>query len=127
MSIFIQLANDAGVISCLRIMPGDMQCVLVYRITVFAEVLIISQTQMFEANPETEGAMYVSVILGSDKTTVSVATGNVEYYSVYLSIGNLHNPAWCGYCNGVVPIAFLAIPKCRFLVHEDSAQVQTLP
>ncbi|PBK88776.1 hypothetical protein ARMGADRAFT_936767, partial [Armillaria gallica] len=48
-------------------------------------------TQIYEANNGTEGAMYVSVILGSDKTTVSVAMGNVEYYPVYLSIGNLHN------------------------------------
>ncbi|SJL10863.1 uncharacterized protein ARMOST_14258 [Armillaria ostoyae] len=68
-------------------------------------------TQIFEANPETKGAMYVSVILGSDKTTVSVAIGNVEYYPVYLSIGNLCNPAWHGHCNGVVPITFIAIPK----------------
>ncbi|KAK0433929.1 uncharacterized protein EV420DRAFT_1282903 [Desarmillaria tabescens] len=67
--------------------------------------------QIFEADSSTEGAMYVSVILGSDKTTVSVATGNVEYYPVYLSIGNLHNSARRGHCNGVVPIAFLAIPK----------------
>ncbi len=41
------------------------------------------QTQIYELNHETEGAMYISVILGSDKTTVSVATGNVEYYPVY--------------------------------------------
>lgn len=104
-----------------------MWCVFIYRIIVFAEALIISQTQIFEANPETEGAMYVSVILGSNKTTVLVATGNVKYYPVYLSIGNICNPAQHGHRNGVVPIAFLAIPKCRFLVHEDSAQVQTLP
>ncbi|KAK0445666.1 uncharacterized protein EV420DRAFT_1622636 [Desarmillaria tabescens] len=57
------------------------------------------------------GAMYIGVILGSDKTTVSVATGNVEYYLVYLSIGNLHNSAQRGHHNGVIPIAFLAIPK----------------
>ncbi len=57
--------------------------------------------------------MYVSIILGSDKTTVSVATGNVEYYPVYLSIGNLHNSACRGHRSGVIPIAFLAIPKCK--------------
>ncbi|KAK0432102.1 uncharacterized protein EV420DRAFT_1655982 [Desarmillaria tabescens] len=68
-------------------------------------------TQIYEANNDTEGAMYIGVILGSDKTTVSVATGNVEYYPVYLSIGNLHNSARQGHRNGVVPIAFLAIPK----------------
>lgn len=38
-----------------------------------------------------DGAMFVPVILGSDKTTVSVATGQHDYYPLYLSIGNLHN------------------------------------
>ena len=31
--------------------------------------------------------MLVPIILGSDKTTVSVATGHNEYWPVYLSIG----------------------------------------
>jgi hypothetical protein len=56
--------------------------------------------------------MYCAVILGSDKTTVSIATGNVEYHPLYLSLGNIHNEARRGHRNGVVPIAFLAIPKC---------------
>lgn len=59
----------------------------------------------------TEGAMYCAVILGSDQMTVSVATGNVEYHPLYLSMGNIHNEARHGHRNGVVPIAFLAIPK----------------
>ncbi|KAH9007749.1 hypothetical protein EDB84DRAFT_1252499, partial [Lactarius hengduanensis] len=58
------------------------------------------------------GAMYCPIILGSDKTTVSVATGHVEYHPVYLSIGNLHNTVWRAHRNAVIPIAFLAIPKC---------------
>ncbi|KAG2031508.1 hypothetical protein BDR03DRAFT_936337 [Suillus americanus] len=37
------------------------------------------------------GAMYCGIILGSDKTTMSVATGHVEYHPLYLSIGNPHN------------------------------------
>ena len=37
------------------------------------------------------GAMFVPIILGSDKTTVSVATGQNEYYPIYISIGNVHN------------------------------------
>ncbi|KAJ3742783.1 hypothetical protein DFH05DRAFT_1495496 [Lentinula detonsa] len=57
------------------------------------------------------GAMYCPIILGADKTTVSVATGHVEYHPLYLSIGNLHNAARRGHRNSVVPIAFLAIPK----------------
>jgi hypothetical protein len=35
--------------------------------------------------------MYVLIILGSDKTTVSVATGDVEYHPLYLSIGTVRN------------------------------------
>ncbi|KAG6809918.1 hypothetical protein H0H92_014099 [Tricholoma furcatifolium] len=61
-----------------------------------------------EAN---EGAMYCPVILGSDKTMVSVATGHVEYYPLYLSIGNVHNTIRRAHRNAVVPIGFLAIPK----------------
>ncbi|KAE9390680.1 hypothetical protein BT96DRAFT_945950 [Gymnopus androsaceus JB14] len=57
------------------------------------------------------GAMYCPIILGADKTTISVATGHVEYHPLYLSIGNLHNAACRGHRNGVVPIGFLVIPK----------------
>ncbi|KAL1732449.1 hypothetical protein EV714DRAFT_206607 [Schizophyllum commune] len=58
-----------------------------------------------------DGAMFIPMILGSDKTTVSVATGNNEYYPLYLSIGNIHNNVRRAHRNGLVPIAFLAIPK----------------
>ncbi|KAH9040802.1 hypothetical protein EDB85DRAFT_2072152 [Lactarius pseudohatsudake] len=68
-------------------------------------------TMIYEDDPTMEGAMYCAVILGSDKTTVSVATGHVEYHPLYLSVGNLHNEARCGHRNRVIPIAFLAIPK----------------
>ncbi|KAI9441550.1 hypothetical protein H4582DRAFT_2110388 [Lactarius indigo] len=66
---------------------------------------------IYSGDPTMEGAMYCAVILGSDKTTVSVATGHVEYHPLYLSVGNLHNEARRGHRNGVIPIAFLAIPK----------------
>ncbi|KAG2745080.1 hypothetical protein P692DRAFT_20742650, partial [Suillus brevipes Sb2] len=49
------------------------------------------QDKIYNEDPSTEGATYVGIILGSDKTTVSEATGNVEYHPLYLSIGNLHN------------------------------------
>jgi Plavaka transposase len=54
------------------------------------------------------------LILGADKTTVSVATGDIEYHPLYLSIGNVHNTIRRGHRNAVVPIAFLAIPKGKF-------------
>ena len=59
--------------------------------------------------------MLVPVIAGSDKTTVSVATGHQEYHPVYVSLGNITNTARCGHGNGVVPIAFLPIPKGMWL------------
>ena len=62
----------------------------------------------------TKGAMYCGVILCSNKTTVSIATGNMEYYLLYLSIGNTHNIARHGHHIHVIPIEFLAIPKCKY-------------
>ena len=64
--------------------------------------------------------MYCPIILGSDKTTVSVATGQVEYHPLYLSIGNPHNTVRRAHRNAVVPIAFLAIPKGR--LHQKYVQ-----
>jgi hypothetical protein len=66
---------------------------------------------MIAEDPDTEGSMLVPIILGSDKTTVSVATGNNEYYPLYLSIGNIHNNVRRAHRNGLVLLAFLAIPK----------------
>ena len=37
------------------------------------------------------GSIFCPIILGSDKTTVSVGTGDNAYWPVYLSIGNIHN------------------------------------
>ena len=68
------------------------------------------------------GSVFCPIILGSDKTTVSVAMGHNEYRPVYLSIGNLRNSFRRAHCNGVALLGFLAIPKslCPFpslLVH----------
>ncbi|KZP08245.1 hypothetical protein FIBSPDRAFT_914310 [Athelia psychrophila] len=41
-------------------------------------------------------AMFVPIILGSDKTTVSVGTGHNKYWPVYMSIGNIPNNAHTG-------------------------------
>ncbi|KAH8989712.1 hypothetical protein EDB92DRAFT_1947158 [Lactarius akahatsu] len=74
----------------------------------FREADTISQDK------KTHGAMFVPIIAGSDKTTVSVATGHQEYHPVYASLGNITNTAQRGHGNGVVPIAFLPIPKSTF-------------
>jgi hypothetical protein len=69
--------------------------------------------------------MFVPVILGSDKTTVSVGTGNNEYWPVYLSIGNIHNNVRRAHRNGVVLLGFLAIPKSAYLILHFSLLMST--
>lgn len=59
----------------------------------------------------THGTMLVPVVAGSDKTTVSIASGQQEYHPVYVSPGNVSNTARRGRGNAVIPIAFLPIPK----------------
>jgi hypothetical protein len=57
------------------------------------------------------GAMLCPIIAGVDKTTVSVATGQTDYHLVYMSCGNLTNDARRAHREGVIPVAFLAIPQ----------------
>ncbi|KAG1897029.1 uncharacterized protein F5891DRAFT_1130081 [Suillus fuscotomentosus] len=70
-----------------------------------------NQCNELSEDPECHGAMFVPVILGSDKTTVSVATGNSEYYPLYISNGNVHNNIRRAHVNAVSLVGFLAIPK----------------
>ncbi|KAG1803026.1 uncharacterized protein BJ212DRAFT_1285574, partial [Suillus subaureus] len=65
--------------------------------------------------PETRGSSLVPIILGSDKTTVSVGTGNNEYYPLYALIGNICNNVWHAHCNALRIIGFLAIPKSMYV------------
>ena len=55
--------------------------------------------------------MFVPVIAGSDKTTVSVASGQQEYHPVYMSPGNLTNTTRRAHGNSFLPVVFLPIPK----------------
>lgn len=64
--------------------------------------------------------MLTSLMLGADKTTVSVATGNTEFHPLYMSLGNFTNDARRAHRDAVMPIAFLAIPKGAVDVHESS-------
>ena len=57
--------------------------------------------------------MFVPVILGSDKTVVSVATGHTEYWPLYLSIGNVHNHVRHAHKGAVAVIGFLSILKSK--------------
>ncbi|KAF8798637.1 hypothetical protein BYT27DRAFT_7264755 [Phlegmacium glaucopus] len=64
-----------------------------------------------ENQADNDGSMFVPIILGSDKTTVTVGMGDIEYHPLYLSIGNVWNPVRRAHRNAVIPIGFLAILK----------------
>ncbi|KAG1895104.1 uncharacterized protein F5891DRAFT_984552 [Suillus fuscotomentosus] len=49
------------------------------------------QMDVIAQNEENHGSTFVPLIIGSNKTVVSVATGQTEYHPLYLSIGNIHN------------------------------------
>ena len=66
-----------------------------------------------------EGGTVVPLVFGSDKTTVSVATGQNDFYPLYMSLGNLHNSVRRAHRDSVIPIAFLAIP------HGECLHIQT--
>jgi hypothetical protein len=88
--------------------------------TGFSSILDIAQADRYSAqdiiaeDPETYGSMFVPIILGSDKTTVSVDNVNKEYHPLYMSIGNIYNNVRRAHRNGVVLVGFLAIPKGKF-------------
>ncbi|KAH9162541.1 hypothetical protein EDB89DRAFT_1860728 [Lactarius sanguifluus] len=68
---------------------------------------------------KTHGSAFVPIILGSDKTTVSVAMGQTDYYPLYLLIGNLHNNICWSHHGGVALAGFLAIAQseCLFYIY----------
>ncbi|EGO23314.1 hypothetical protein SERLADRAFT_440045 [Serpula lacrymans var. lacrymans S7.9] len=68
-----------------------------------------TQADKIAEDPITHGAMVVPIILGSDKTTVSVATGHNEYYPLYVSVGNVHNNVQRAHQNAVALLGFLAV------------------
>ena len=104
-----------GLILCLVIGLGRKRCVSIYAIIFYATHFHTLQNTI-AVDRRTHGAMLVPVISGSDKTTVSVATGHQEYHPVYQSPGNLTNPARRGHGNGVLPTAFLPIPKSSYRI-----------
>ncbi|KAI5992692.1 hypothetical protein EDD15DRAFT_2167831 [Pisolithus albus] len=81
----------------------------------------VHQRDMLAGDPSMHGAMLVPIILGSNKTTVSVTTGQNDYYPLYLSIGNVHNNVRRAHQNSLVLLAFLAIPKTD-RENEDSTE-----
>ena len=64
--------------------------------------------------------MMVPLILGSDKTLASNATGLNEFHPLYISPGNVKNSIRRAHCDALIPIGFLAIPKSRSLLLTSS-------
>ncbi|KAJ6565156.1 hypothetical protein DFH09DRAFT_1474524 [Mycena vulgaris] len=69
------------------------------------------QADKIAADPDSHGAMYVPGVFGSDKTTVSVGTGNTEFYPFYGGIGNVFNSTRRAHREALSVMAFLSIPK----------------
>ncbi|KAJ7928693.1 hypothetical protein B0H13DRAFT_2228890 [Mycena leptocephala] len=82
------------------------------------------QADIIVEDPTTHGSTFVPVILGSDKTTVSVATGQNEYYPLYMSNGLVYNGTRRAHRNAVTLIGFLAIPKTD-RENQDSTEFRT--
>ncbi|KAG2108355.1 uncharacterized protein F5147DRAFT_773568 [Suillus discolor] len=70
-----------------------------------------NQADIISKDPGTTGLTFVPVILGSDKMTVSVATGANDYYPLYVSIGNVCNNVRRAHHDAVAIIGFLAMPQ----------------
>ncbi|KAJ7654893.1 hypothetical protein B0H17DRAFT_1172027 [Mycena rosella] len=66
----------------------------------------------------THGSTFFPIILGSDKTTVSVATGQNEYYPLYMSNGLVYNNVRRAHCNAL----FLKVSDRE---NQDSAEFRT--
>ena len=82
----------------------QLQILIVLLLTAFIQDKIAK-------DPTTHGSMFISIILGSDKTTVLVGTSDNEYYPLYASMGNVHNNVCHTHRNSLTLISFLVIPK----------------
>lgn len=77
--------------------------------------MFTSQNLIYKENPEAnKGAMYCSIILGADKTMVSVSIGHVKYHPLYISLSNFHGSLQCTHHNTVILIGILATSKCMW-------------
>ena len=109
-----------SVTSCQATGPGNKWYVylFIYPYVSACSHFIIIQDTIIKDHPEAIGSFLISTILGSDKMTISIATGHMCYWPLYLSIGNIHNNIHCGHWNGVVLLGFLAIPKSVLLIFD---------
>ncbi|KAF8986642.1 hypothetical protein BDQ17DRAFT_1393636 [Cyathus striatus] len=77
-----------------------------------------SQANMMSELTGSQAAIFILVIAGSDKTTVSIAMGHQKYHPIYMSPGNFTNSAHHTHGNAVLPVAFLPIPKTSKWQHK---------
>ena len=63
----------------------------------------------------------VPLVLGSDKTLASNATGLNEFHPLYISPGNVKNSVHRAHRDAVIPIGFLAIPKSMCFNSSDQS------
>ncbi|KAJ6600741.1 hypothetical protein B0H10DRAFT_1923835 [Mycena sp. CBHHK59/15] len=80
-------------------------------VDLFSGNWVWEQADKIAEDENTHGAMFVPSVLGSDKTTVSVGTGNTEFYPFYGGVGNIHNSTRRAHRDGLAVVAFLSIPK----------------
>ncbi|KAI5994569.1 hypothetical protein F5J12DRAFT_907243 [Pisolithus orientalis] len=81
-------------------------------------------TDEIAKEPQADGATFILIILGSDKTTISVAMGQNDYWPIYLSIGNVHNHVQHVHHNSIILVALLPIPKAS-KKHSDDTGMMT--
>jgi hypothetical protein len=74
-----------------------------------------SSQEEIAADPDidSDGATFVGIAAGMDKTTVSVGTGDNEFWPVYFTLTGIHNDMRRAHQDALVPVAFLSIPKSK--------------
>ncbi|EIW73736.1 hypothetical protein CONPUDRAFT_25438, partial [Coniophora puteana RWD-64-598 SS2] len=77
------------------------------------------QADQISEDPDNHGATFIPFVLGSDKTTVSVATGHTEYYPLYISLGNVHNNTRRAHQDALALAGFLSVPKTNKTYNAD--------
>ena len=84
------MGSGDGASSCLEIGHGNKRCV---HSPACGRCLVISDDWQDEISKDTSthGSIFVPIYISSDKTTVSVATGQNDFHPVYMSVGNVHN------------------------------------
>ncbi|KAF7979332.1 hypothetical protein HWV62_42747 [Athelia sp. TMB] len=78
------------------------------------------QADLIAQDPRTHGAVFLPTAWGSDKTTVSVATGQNDYYPLYMSPCNVRNNVRRAHRDSVVLVGFLAMPKTEKKYNNDA-------